>query len=393
MKNLYIESSNGVSGDILLSGLALLGADLDAISTTLSKLLNEKVALSTETVIRKGIACEKLVIKCDPESNAPFRHYHTIEKLIDDSPISLDVKTKSKEAFLLIAKAESKMHNMTVKEVHFHEVGAVDTIIDIVGFGLAIEQLGIDKIYSSPVGLGSGDAIIAHGLVSLPAPATLEILKGAPVKRIDVNTELTTPTGAALLKTYVNVWSNSFSGTVTNQSFSTGTKEISETTNMARFIAFRSPKQQAKVEEIVLLETNIDDMSGENFGLALEKLMKKGAKDVYYTPIYMKKNRPAYILSVLCEKRLETHMINMIYKITTTAGIRRQAIKRYIAEREFVEIDIDGFKAKVKKLNLLGSVKYMPEWSSCEEIAEKLDKTALEVYCNIKATIDKGAKK
>lgn len=381
MKNLYLDITSGISGDMTLALLINLGADEKKLSEILSSLINKPVKLSTEKCLRNGISCSKLNIETDI-SGEPFRHFSDIKTMIESSPLLADrVKRQSIAAFEKIAEAESEMHDLSIEEVHFHEIGAVDTIIDIVGTALAINELGISRILSSSPVCGRGTIQTQHGTLPIPAPATAAILRGAPLKIINVEGELTTPTGAAILQTFVDSYDDFFSGnTILKEAYSTGDNEYEGATNMLRGIIFESG-ETGLTDEIMSITSNIDDMTGENFGLLFDILIKEdGVLDVSYTPAYGKKNRPLYILNVLAKIGTEEKIARLIFKNSSTGGLRIRREKRIIMDRNFIEIILDGQKISVKRLVYGDVEKFYPEWSDCVKAAEKTGRPATEIY-------------
>lgn len=367
MRKLYFDITSGISGDIMLSSLLSFGLDIKELSRILSSALGKSVKLSLEQVWRNSILCNRLVIDCDIEGE-PYRYLADIKELISKSECSDTVKEKAIESFVTLALAESQVHGISIDEVHFHEIGAVDTIIDILGVSWAIEQLGVSKIYSSYPVLGYGVIDSAHGRIPLPAPAVVKILDGIECTRINVEGELTTPTGAVLLKTHVNEFTNSFSGKVIKDTFSTGSKEYLNIPNSLRTILL---EESLNFKSVIKIETNIDDMTGENLAYLYEKLMSADALDVCFIPIFAKKNRPAYMVSVMAEKNNLSNIADTVFKYSSTGGIRVEDVKRIEAEKEFIEKTVFGEKVNVKVIKYNGNMQYSPEWEDCKKIAEK----------------------
>lgn len=363
-----------------LSLLISLGVDKEKLSATISKLINKKVTLGIENCFRNGVLCSRLTIDI-ASGDEPFRHFTDIKKMISNAEnLPANVKQKSIEAFLTIAECESQIHNIPLDEVHFHEIGAADTIIDIVGVALCLEELGISEIVSSPAVCGHGTLKMCHGILPLPAPATLKILRGLPMKIIDVEGELTTPTGAAILKTFVSKYSDSVSGIIDREAYSTGTLEFVGATNMLRGFIFTENEKQNH-DEVLSVTSNIDDMTGEEFGFLLDTLIKtEGCLDVSYIPAYGKKNRPLYILNVLANPQTESEIIKIIFKHSSTAGLRVNIEKRAVMKREFIQTTTMGENIRVKRLFYGDIEKFYPEWSDCVKAAEKTGKTVREIY-------------
>ncbi|MDE7168974.1 MAG: nickel pincer cofactor biosynthesis protein LarC [Mucispirillum sp.] len=367
MRTLYLDMTSGISGDIMLSALLALGANEKELSEKLSLTLGKTVKLSMEDVWRNSILCKRLIIDCDIEGE-PFRNLPDIKNMLFASPFSEEVKENAVKAFELIAEAESEVHGISINEVHFHEIGAADTIIDIAGTAWALEELNIERVVSSIPTVSCGVINAAHGLMPLPAPATLKILKNVPLKRLNVEGELITPTGAAILKTFVSDFSNEFQGKFIKDAFSTGNAEFNGLTNMFRAIILEAEHID---DNILKIEANIDDMTGEHFGFLLNKLMASNALDVCYIPAFGKKNRPLYILSVMAKSEDRDNLLDIIFKYSSTAGVRIEKIDRITAERDFIEREVMGEKISVKRLVYKNHIRLSPEWDDCIKIGEK----------------------
>ena len=365
MRELYLNMTSGISGDMTLALLISLGADKDKISNILSKILNQKVELCLETVWRQSVACNKLNIKCNIEGE-PFRHFSDIKKMIESSDCKDSVKANAIKSFEIIAEAESKVHGIDIEEVHFHEIGAVDTIIDLLGVSIALDDLEIEKITSNIVPLGTGFINAAHGLMPLPAPATLKILHNIPVNKLDVEGELVTPTGAAILKTYVSEFTSSYNGTIINDSYATGEKEFAGVANMLQGIIL----ENGYSDEIIQISTNIDDMTGEQLGYLYEKLMEKGALDVAFIPAFMKKNRPAYIVNIILSEKDKENIIYTLFKYSSTIGMRIEKINRITMTRKIVEKEVLGEKIRIKEITYQDIKRCSPEYEDIKRIAD-----------------------
>ena len=374
MKELYLNMTSGISGDMTLALLISLGADKDKISNILSKILNQKVELCLETVWRQAVACNKLNIKCSIEGE-PFRHFSDIKKMIESAECKESVKANAIKSFEIIAEAESKVHGIDIEEVHFHEIGAVDTIIDLLGVSIALDDLGIEKISSNIVPLGTGFINAAHGLMPLPAPATLKILHNIPVNKLDVEGELVTPTGAAILKTYVSNFTNSYTGKIIKDSYATGEKEFTGVANMLQGIIL----ENGYSDEIIQISTNIDNMTGEQLGYLYEKLMEEKALDVTFIPAFMKKNRPAYIVNIILSEKDKENIIYTLFKYSSTIGMRIEKINRITMTRKIVEKEVLGEKIKIKVIEYKDIKKHYIEYEDCKRLCETQNITPLQV--------------
>ena len=374
MRELYLDMTTGISGDIMLTSLAGLGADIKKLSGILSKMLNKPVELELETVWRNAVACNRLIIKCDIEGE-PFRHLEDIKNMIYSAECDDKVKDNAVKTFEIIAEAESKVHGIGIEEVHFHEIGAVDTIIDVFGASWCLNELHIDRVVSNIPVTGYGYINAAHGVMPLPAPATLKILENVPLKRVDTEGEMITPTGAALLKTYVSEYTNSFAGKVIKDSFAAGQKEFKNMANFMRAIILENTYN----ESIINITTNIDDMTGELLGYLHEKLMEKGAKDVCFIPAFGKKNRPLYIVNIMCAEIDKDNIVYTLLKYSSTIGMRIEKVNRIVAERDFIEKEIGDQKIKLKRIKYKDIERLSPEWEDCKKAAEILNLTPLEI--------------
>lgn len=306
------------------------------------------------------------------------RNLNDVNKIIDDSNIDEKSKDLAKRIFLRVAKAESKVHNKPLEEVHFHEVGAIDSIVDIVGTAILINKINPDKIISSIVNDGYGFIECAHGTMSVPVPATSEIFANSNVKfrQIDVDTELVTPTGAAIIAELATEFCGLPAMVTKKIGWGMGSKDLKIPDTLKVYFG----DMQEQNENFVVMETNVDDCSGEILGYTSEKLFQAGALDVFYTPIFMKKNRPAYRLTVACKKEDMFKLQNIMFRETTTIGIRYRFETRTELGREFTEIDTKYGKIKVKKVENDGEIYIYPEYESMKILAEKNNIPLKELY-------------
>ena len=316
--------------------------------------------------------------------NHEIHHHHEhrnlddVNKIIEDS--SLDSKTKelAKRIFLRVAQAESKVHNKPLDEVHFHEVGAIDSIVDIIGTAILINKINPDKIISSVVNDGYGFIECAHGKMSVPVPATSEIFANSNVKfrQIDIDTELVTPTGAAIIAELAESFNTLPEIEVEKIGWGAGSKEL----EIPNVLKVYYGEMKAPNKTVAVMETNIDDCSGEILGYTSEILFENGALDVFFTPIFMKKSRPAYRLTVVCKKDDMEKLQNIIFKETTTIGIRYRFEERKVLKRELSEIDTKYGKLKVKKVTNGNETFVYPEYENMKELAKNNDVPLKELY-------------
>ncbi|QGJ71424.1 Nickel pincer cofactor biosynthesis protein LarC [Planctomycetales bacterium 10988] len=381
MRTAYLDCASGISGDMTLAALIDLGVPLDALQVGIQSLGLPGVQLSLEEVKRKGFRASHLTVEHEPEHK--HRHLHHIEAMIDQGDLTERQREMAKRIFHRIAVAEAKVHGTTLQKVHFHEVGAVDSIVDIVGFAIAWDLSGIERWVASPVPTGSGFVEIAHGRCSVPAPATAELLQGIPLEQSSVKAELTTPTGAAILAELVDAYGPVPSMRIDKIGYGAGTRELTEQPNLLRIFLgeLEEVGNLAELETVWLLETNLDDLSGELIGHCTEKLHEQGALDVFTTPIQMKKGRPGVQLTVLCEREKIATLEGILFRETTALGIRRQAVQRKKLQREAVEVKTSWgtITGKVAKLPD-GSERFSPEYEACRQVADSQKLPLPEVY-------------
>jgi pyridinium-3,5-bisthiocarboxylic acid mononucleotide nickel chelatase len=338
MKKIYFDIVSGASGDMLLASLVDLGVPVAFLNEQYAKMPLEHIHLTAEKVDRNGIQCTLI----DPkfEHSHEYRHLHQILDSIKAGGFSDSVYSKCEAVLNAIAEAEANIHGVDKHHIHFHEIGAVDTILDITGVVLGLEYLGIDSIEFSTITDGHGTVKTAHGVIPVPVPATAAMIKGFDLKIIDVPTELVTPTGAALL-TVLGKQKKCMSGTVVSIGCSCGTKRFDNHPNILR--AFILDEQEnSSIEEIVVLETDMDHISGEIMGHTAQVLFANGALDVSWIPLYMKKGRPAYRLSVIAPANGYQTLVDQILLQTRTLGVRIQKMQRAIAARSFRQVDFCG---------------------------------------------------
>lgn len=385
-KILYFDCISGISGDMILAALLDMGIDKDKFLKELSKLnLDDEFEFSSYRKNVNGIEGTHVDIILKNKHDHTHRNLKDIYKIIENSKITDKVKFMSKDIFMEIAMAEAKVHGTTIDKIHFHEVGAIDSIVDIVGACILIDMINPTKIYCSPVVLGSGFVKCDHGLIPLPAPATLEILKGAKIRLINIQDETTTPTGAAIVKAICHEFIKEGEFDINDIGYGIGTKVFS-IPNMLR-VVIGSRKETSQVFEI---NANIDDMNGEIFSYIYEKMFKMGALDVYTQSIFMKKNRPAVKLSVICEEYNLSEMMEFILKETTTLGVRYSQLTRQVLDRKEIKIKTKYGNVSVKLGYRNGKLlKYSPEYEECKIIAENFNLCIKTVYDDINYTTNK----
>ena len=387
----YFDCFSGISGDMTLGALVDLGLDPDFLENELAKLKLEGYKISFDRTEKHSIAGTKAHVELTHHTDHNHHgHHHSrnlsdIRRLIEDSDLSGDVKAKSIAVFVKLGEAEARVHGTTIDKVHFHEVGAVDSIVDIVGSVIGISALGIEKIYSSPLSLGRGFTKSAHGIIPVPAPATLELLKGIPVRRTEIESELVTPTGAAIISTLADDFGPAPEMVVDRIGY--GGRDLAEQPNLLR-ISLGTARRKYERDTIKVIETNIDDMSPQIYDLLIDKLLGIGALDVFLTPIVMKKSRPAVKLTALVDSLHLQEVCDCILAETTTMGVRIYEADRKKLSREIIEVETEYGMVRVK-LGKMGDqvIKVLPEYEDCKRLAKeknisimKIQQAALEGF-------------
>jgi uncharacterized protein (TIGR00299 family) protein len=373
----YFDCFSGIAGDMTLAALVDSGVDPAAIKGAVGS-LGLPAELTFETVRRGGFRATYARVHAAPEH--AHRHWHHIEVIIDKSSLSASQKDLAKRIFLRLGEAEARVHGIDFAKVHFHEVGAVDSIVDIVGSAVGLDLLGVDKFEASPIPTGRGFVRAAHGRMPLPAPATAEILKGVPIAESQVDGELTTPTGAAIITTIAERFTSFPAMTIETIGLGAGTKEFPDQANIVRLFV-GTTQLPASSDRIWVLETNLDDLPGEVVGYTMTKLMEAGALDAFVTPIQMKKNRPGVMISALCDEKKIPALEDILFRETTTLGIRRYPVSRHKLKREATSVETALGPIK-GKLGWLGDrpPTFSPEFDDCARIAAEKGVPLREVY-------------
>ncbi|WP_028581938.1 nickel pincer cofactor biosynthesis protein LarC [Desulfogranum japonicum] len=395
MNILYYDCFAGISGDMNMAAMISLGVDPDYLKKELAKLhIDEEFSLDVSVDKRKGIQGTRVdvVLKRDDHHQHHHEHSHyahrnlkDIETIINESKLDNKIKETSLAIFRRVAEAEAKIHGKALDAVHFHEVGATDSIVDIVGAAICFHALDIDEVWCSPVELGGGFITCAHGVMPVPAPATLEILTGVPTKRGAIQQETTTPTGAAILAELVNRFESSPEITTLKTGYGIGHRDT-EIPNVLRvsIATLESSHDRLQSTPACLLECNIDDMTGEMLGDTMNRLLEAGAMDVHFTSIVMKKNRPATTLSVLCSLEEEDNFKRLIFRHTTTLGIKSIPINKTVLEISFEQLKTPLGSVTMKNAILDGKViRSKPELEDCSRLAQQNDIPLGEVYLQI----------
>jgi uncharacterized protein (TIGR00299 family) protein len=375
MKILYFDCFSGVSGDMTLAALLDLGLPLEKLQEDLKKLGLKNYSLEVRPGSRSGIAALGLEVKVGPQEEH-HRHFSDIREMITRSSLNPGVKELSLAIFQRLAEAEARVHRKKVEEVHFHEVGAVDSIVDIVGTAIGISSFQPDRIYTSELPMGWGFVNCQHGRLPLPAPATVEVLKGYPVKSVDVEGELVTPTGAAIVAVLSSKVSPFPAMRVEKIGYGMGKKEFPDRPNLLRLVMGETDEAY-QADRAMVLEANIDDMNPEFYDYLMETLFQKGALDVSLSPLQMKKNRPGTLLRVIAEEKDADLLSELILQESTTLGVRTFSVARKKLPREVREVETRYGKVRVK---ISGEVRFQPEYDDCRRIAREKGVPIQEVY-------------
>lgn len=379
MRVAYLDCVSGISGDMTLGALVDVGVDLQVLNEGIASLKLPGCRLVAEEVKKKGFRATQITVEHEPEHK--HRHLHHIVEMIDGSSLTENQRDLAKRIFQRLAEAEAKVHGSTIEKVHFHEVGAVDSIADIVGSAIGWDVLGVDRVVSSPVPTGTGYVKIAHGRCSIPAPATAEMLVGVPLVELPIEGELTTPTGAAILTTLAESYGPLPAMRIERIGLGSGQKDLEEQGNVLRLLLGETVEGAVASDLVWVLETNLDDTTGETIGYCIEQLWEAGALDVYTTSIQMKKNRPGVVLTTLCEGSKLQQMEAILFRETTTLGVRRWQASRRKLQRKPHEVDTPWGKVQ-GKLGWFegGAVNFSPEYDSCSKLAAEKKVPLRSVY-------------
>lgn len=390
MKIAYFDCSSGIAGNMMLGALVDAGLDIDLLNKELHKLQitsNKSQAiykLQITKAKKHGIQGVHLEVKTGKETR--HRHLKDILNIINKSGLPKDVKNTSSRIFKRLAEAEAKVHGIPVEQVHFHEVGAIDAIIDIVGTVIGLEKLGIEAVYCSPLPHGKGRIKHKHGILPNPAPATAELLQGIPTYGADIKGELVTPTGAAIISTLARGFEDIPRMKVESIGYGAGSLKLRLPNLLRVFIGeARIPAQK---DAVLQIETNIDDMDPKSYDKIITKLMKAGALDAFMAPVMMKKQRKGVKLTVLCSPEKREEIITSIFDLTTTLGVRTYLVPREKLDRKFIKVKTRYGKARIK-LGLLGKklMTIAPEYEDYKRLARKHHLPIEDVYRNIKRAL------
>lgn len=387
MNILYLDCYAGISGDMTVAALLDLGVPLEHVRAELAKLglPSGSYKISTHNTERQHMAALKFDVAVHDQHT--HRHYSDINALIAGSGLAEPVKERAGRIFRRLAEAEAKVHGVVIEDVHFHEVGAVDSIVDIIGTAICLEYLQVGQIHASALPLGSGFVETAHGRLPVPAPATAELLKGLPVHGKCGPGERVTPTGAAIIAALAREFGAQPAMLLEKSGCGAGAKDFSDCPNILRAFLGRNSENADHADEVVVLETNIDDSTPEILGYAMERLFEGGALDVFFTPIQMKKNRPGVLLTLLCHQMQLDHLAGIVLTETSAIGLRHYRADRIVMQRGIVEKDTELGAVRFKQVfgrsgELLRAT---PEYDDCRRIAREKRMPCREVMAMMQA--------
>jgi uncharacterized protein (TIGR00299 family) protein len=366
----YFDCFSGISGDMTLGALIGAGCDVSHLRKELRSLQVSGWELTAEKVWKNGMAATYAKVKT--EDHEKHRSLSEILEILNKSQLAPQVRDRAGAIFEKLGEAEARVHDVPLEKIHFHEVGAVDAIVDIVGACIAFNALGVDKFACSPLNVGGGTARMAHGVLPVPAPATANLLQGKPTYSNGVQRELVTPTGAAMVATLCDSFGPQPPMTVSAIGYGAGTADLEGQPNVLRVMIGESAVKVVPGyhEEISVIEANLDDMNPQIYGYFLEKALAAGALDVYTTPVQMKKNRPGTLLTVLCKPPDTDALTSMIFAETTTFGVRTTRAQRRILPREHVSVSTTFGEVRIKLSRVNGRIlQVSPEFDDCRKLA------------------------
>ncbi|MGC2528514.1 MAG: nickel pincer cofactor biosynthesis protein LarC [Candidatus Acidiferrum sp.] len=395
MKLVYFDCFSGISGDMTLGALVDAGCGVEELRAGLNGLQVPGWELTAEKVWKNGMAATYVRVKTEDQSK--HRSLSAILEILEKSQLAAGVRERASAIFRKLGEAEAAVHDVPVEKIHFHEVGAVDAILDIVGACIGFEALGIEKFACSPLNVGGGTAKMAHGVLPVPAPATARLLTGKPTYSNGVQKELVTPTGAAIVATLCEAFGPQPGMSVSAIGYGAGTADLEGQPNVLRImvgeeVGAGKEKERAQTEvcatsgqpglaapqgfdeEIAVVEANLDDMNPQIYGYFLEKALGAGALDVYTTPVQMKKNRPGTLLTILCKPQDTSALMELIFAETTTFGVRTYRAQRRVLPREWVNVGTEFGEVRIKVSRVNGRILHVaPEYEDCRKLAAEKD--------------------
>lgn len=381
----FFDCFSGIAGDMVLGALVDAGVPLDAISGPLEKLPIQSFQLDATRVERHGIAATSVRVRS--AEGGVLRTYTSVRALVEEAPLPARARSIALEAFRRLAEAEAKVHGKEVARVPFHELGSVDTIVDIVGAALGLDYLDVERVHASAVATGMGMMKTEHGVYPIPGPAVIELLKGVPLYSRGIPSELVTPTGAAILAATATSFGEIPPMRVARVGYGAGTREL-EIPNVVRLLVGEAATEEGAFGPVpaVVLEANIDDMNPEFYEYVLERLFAAGAQDAWVAPVTMKRGRPAATLSVLCGAAEEQACREVIFAETTTLGLRRRPVEKWTVPREVVTVEIEAGRVRVKIARAAGGVAGIaPEYADCASLAHETGRPLKEIFAEAQA--------
>ena len=379
MKIAYFDCISGASGDMILGALVDAGLSFERLQSDLALLGLDGYKLKSQPVVKNGFKATKvdIVVKED----VPERHLAEILAIVENSQLSGEIKGRTTALFTHLAEVEAGIHGTSLDQVHLHELGGIDTMVDVVGAFLGLQSLGIEKVFASPLPLGRGFIRGAHGQIPLPSPATLALLKGIPVVGTELNFELVTPTGAALLTALAESFGPIPAMTLTAVGYGAGGRDLPIPNVIRLLLGEINLTNAAVTETLVTLETNIDDLNPQVYDYLMERLFQNGALDVTLTPVQMKKNRPAVQIWVLCRQSQAAELEAVLFAETSTLGVRRALVERHALERSFQTVETPYGSVQVKIAHLEdGRTRPAPEYEDCKKLAQEMGVPLWEVF-------------
>jgi uncharacterized protein (TIGR00299 family) protein len=391
MKLAYFDCFSGISGDMTLGALVDAGFPVEQLRSELESLQVSGWQLTTEKIWKNGMAATYVRVKTEDQQK--HRSLTTILEILAQSKLAPAVRERAAAIFQKLGEAEAYVHDAPLDKVHFHEVGAVDAIIDIVGACVGFEAFGIDRFACSPLNVGGGTAKMAHGILPVPAPATAKLLQGAPTYSNGVQRELVTPTGAAIVATLCDAFGSQPAMTVSAIGYGAGTADLEGQPNVLRVMVGESAFKSSADEEISIIEANLDDMNPQIYGYVQEKVLAAGALDAYVTALLMKKGRPGTLLTVLCRPQEAEKLMSLIFAETTTFGIRRYNAQRRALPREWVKVSTAYGEVRIKLSRSNGQVLHVAaEYDDCRKLAEEKQVPLQEVISAALYSYESGGK-
>ena len=370
MKTLYFDCFAGASGDMILGAMVSAGVDPNFLREQLSRLRVSGFSIDFETVNRSGLSATYARVETAHEHK--HRSLTDIKEIIGGSDLSSAVKERAVQIFTRLAEAEARVHNEPIDHVHFHEVGALDAIVDVVGAAICFDALQIERFVCSPLHVGSGMVKMAHGQFPIPPPAVTELLRGVPFYATEIKGELLTPTGAAIITTVCSDYGPIPEMKTETTGYGAGTREYQDFPNVLRVMLGETESTNATDERLWMLETNLDDASPQIIGHVMDRVLELGALDCFFTPVQMKKNRPGVLLSVLCRRDEKEPVMKLLFTETTTLGVRSYEVTRRALQRSVVRVETQYGPIDVKVAHLDGRVvNEMPEFEQCRQAALK----------------------